>query len=119
MERDGRALEKDTTLTTRTRPFLYSLRSSLHQVLIDNAEKKGVAWRDDAQALLNDRRLPNTFSRYFGESHASKFDWSSNFIVHESYIYVLIRCAVRALVIVSIHCLQTMQLPSLPPSLPP
>lgn len=51
--------------------FLYGfMKIGARKVLIDNAEKKGVAWRDDAQALLNDRRLPNTFSRYFGESHA-------------------------------------------------
>ena len=50
------------------------LLSSLHQVLIDNAEKKGVAWRDNAEALLTDRRLPNTFSRCFGESHASTWN---------------------------------------------
>ena len=27
-------------------------------------------WRDNAQALLDDRRLPNTFARSFAESHA-------------------------------------------------
>lgn len=47
--------------------------SSSGKVLIENAERKGVAWRKDAEALLKDRRLPNTFSRHFGVSHASEY----------------------------------------------
>ncbi|EWM30643.1 methyltransferase type 11 [Nannochloropsis gaditana] len=52
--------------------FLYNfMKIGARKVLIDNAEKKGVAWREDAEALLKDRRLPNTLSRHFGVSHAT------------------------------------------------
>ena len=40
------------------------------KVLIDNAEKKGVMWRDEAQKLMDNPRLQQVFDTKFAQSHA-------------------------------------------------
>jgi hypothetical protein len=85
-----------------------------------------VAWRDDAQALLNDRRLPNTFSRSFGESHASKYIFRYIGVsLRDVWLCALFSCSAIDRGIVSYPSPLQRDIPSacsppsLPPSLPP